>query len=239
MFACEVSKCFFCVYTLQDFACIQVDYEEEFVFEHIIPKAKLYVMKIVLPEIVTRYWTKLQCEKNVPHDPNTISHVNVAVQSSSTKASSNPTNVQSSHQPCSLITITQSQICFCNGTVSIPANNSSVVNCASQLCRAKVFHRFCLEKLGKKRFNKNWACDACKSDNKRDKEKNPQSTGDKENNPPSKGEKKKNTPTQGNKAKNPSSKGDKENKPPCKRQKTNQQKNLGKDRVPLSVVNVQ
>ena len=32
MFACEAKKCFFCVFTLKDFACIEVDFDEKFVF---------------------------------------------------------------------------------------------------------------------------------------------------------------------------------------------------------------
>jgi hypothetical protein len=158
------------VYTLKDFACIEVNYDEDFVFQQIIPKAKLYVLKVVLPEILTRYWTKQNCEKTVSQQNNISANNDLAIPSCSIP--SNPTNESPSHDPSTLSQMIQSHTCFCNGTVVIPETNNSIIRCASNLCRAKVFHRFCLESLGKKRFNKNWICNACKADKKKSEKEN-------------------------------------------------------------------
>ncbi|KZS03365.1 Uncharacterized protein APZ42_033923 [Daphnia magna] len=63
MFACELKKAYFCVYTTKDFACIEVPYDETLVTEQMVPKAKLYVLQVALPELLTRYWTAVRYEK--------------------------------------------------------------------------------------------------------------------------------------------------------------------------------
>ena len=63
MFACELKKAYFCVYTTKDFACIEVPYDETLVTEQIVPKAKLYVLQVALPELLTRYWTVVRYKK--------------------------------------------------------------------------------------------------------------------------------------------------------------------------------
>ena len=174
MFACEAKKCFFCVFTLKDFACIEINFDDNLVYEQRIPKAKLYVLKIALPEVLTRYWTKLLPEKNVPIDPNVVTTV-VVTELNSAEPTCNPVNSPPSLPSCdetsTLITISQSYKCFCNGTVQIPVNNAAIVQCANDLCRAKVFHKFCLQKLGKKVFRTTWLCDACKDEKAKEKQR--------------------------------------------------------------------
>ncbi|EFX78673.1 hypothetical protein DAPPUDRAFT_320306 [Daphnia pulex] len=63
MFACELKKAYFCVNTTKDFACIEVPYDETLVTEQMVPKAKLYMLKVALPELLTRYWTAVRYEK--------------------------------------------------------------------------------------------------------------------------------------------------------------------------------
>lgn len=187
MLVCGLKKGFFCVYTNKDFCCISISYEENLVSEHIIPRAKLYVLEVVLPEILTKHWTKIVPEQNVPVDDNEMVNIEVHATSNeptdsttdqtsqiahSVNINDEPTNtilptiVSDIRNPLSEVTttmtITAFQMCFCNGLNEIPRNNSGTVNCANSSCRAKVFHRFCLESLGKKRFSSKWICDPCK-----------------------------------------------------------------------------
>jgi hypothetical protein len=55
MFACELKKTYFCVNTTKDFACIEVPYDETLVTEQMVPKSKLYMLKVALAELLTRY----------------------------------------------------------------------------------------------------------------------------------------------------------------------------------------
>lgn len=151
MFVCEITKCFFCVYTSKDFGCFNIDYEENFVTENIIPKSKLYILQVVLPELLSKYWSQTRYEKSSSKDKNET--VNLEMQESTIDQSGNVVNT---------VKVTRSQMCYCNGLVKIPTNNDSIINCANENCREHVYHRFCLEALGKKRFNSNWECDPCK-----------------------------------------------------------------------------
>jgi hypothetical protein len=69
----------FCVYTSKDFGCFSIDFDETFVKEHIIPKSKLYVVQVVFPEILSKYWSETRY-KIAPTDENEI--VNIQVQES-------------------------------------------------------------------------------------------------------------------------------------------------------------
>lgn len=105
-----------------------------------VPKAKLCVLQVALPELLTRYWTAVRYEKKNP-------------------AEESGTNVQDG---CQTQTSINSPLCHCNGLVNIPNDNSSIVECANLSCLVKRYHKFCLESLGKKRFSSKWECDDCK-----------------------------------------------------------------------------
>jgi hypothetical protein len=105
---------FVCVYTSKDFGCFCIDFHETFVNEHIIPKSKLYVVQVVFPEILSKYWSETRY-KIAPMDENEI--VNIQVQEST---------MDNNGKEISSIQVTCSQMSHCNGLVKIPDDNNVV-----------------------------------------------------------------------------------------------------------------
>lgn len=56
----NTESCLFCVYLENDFACVEVPFDIDLVRDEIIPKSKLFIINVVLPELLSRYWTQMR-----------------------------------------------------------------------------------------------------------------------------------------------------------------------------------
>lgn len=88
--------------------------------ENIIPKSKLYILQVVLPELLSKYWSQTRYQKPSSNDLNEM--VNLEVQESTIDHTGNSVNT---------FQVTRSQMGHCNGLVKIPSNNDSVITCAN------------------------------------------------------------------------------------------------------------
>lgn len=168
MLVCDVEFCYFVVYTTVDLVILRIAFNRAFTLS-IIPKLKAFAETVLLPEMLGKYFTETSCTEkyNDSQDRLTTQNEN-AVQTSHDF----PVNDESFQQTnCTeIIVYVKANVSKCLSTdivCGISKNcyvkqNDSIVNCSSQSCSVKKYHRSCLMELGKKRFDKNWICDACR-----------------------------------------------------------------------------
>lgn len=57
LLVCDSNRCLFGVYTTKDFVCIPVLRNESFITQYMVPKCQVFIREIILPELLSKYWT--------------------------------------------------------------------------------------------------------------------------------------------------------------------------------------
>ncbi len=57
MYVTKATTCIFFVYLEHDFALIDVKYDSSLLINEIIPECSLFVRNVILPELVSHYWS--------------------------------------------------------------------------------------------------------------------------------------------------------------------------------------
>ena len=153
MYVCGANRLLFGVWTPKDFVCVPVFADQNWVDVNI-PKFKLFALNVVIPELLSKYWTvgryrlpKVAAEEVVSMEVDQENHLVIRNERS-------PDNDSNSHFPC-----------ICNGQLNV---DNEMISCADKECYGKKFHRCCLNLEGK-RVTVKWRCDMCVKKSKKRK----------------------------------------------------------------------
>jgi hypothetical protein len=119
MYVCGASRLLFGVWTLEDFVCVPVFADQRLV-EVNIPKFKLFALNVVIPELLSKYWTvgryrlpQLTAEEVVSMEVDHDNHLVI-------RSDQSPDNDSNSHFPC-----------ICNGQLSV---GNEMISFAAKAC---------------------------------------------------------------------------------------------------------
>lgn len=192
MLVCGMKTCYFVVNTTVDIAILAIEYDEEFT-DPLINYFKEFTLRVILPELLGKFFTFgryvkekeflaaiEQSSKSTTNNEQEVVSVELlaaveAIPSEDVHHKENETTNDLVESNDVILTVNPPHIgpCICK---SVKEKEDQLIHCAEPTCEVRVFHRSCLVSKGKKRFNKNWCCDSCKSAQKKTAKRQPLKT---------------------------------------------------------------
>ena len=142
------------MWTPKDFVCVPVFADQRWVEVNIL-KFKLLALYVVIPELLSKYWTvgryrlpQLTTEEVVSMEVDHDNHLVI-------RNDQSPDNDSNSHFPC-----------ICNGQLSV---DNEMISCAPKKCYMVRSFTVVFFKLEGKRVTLKWRCDMCVKKSKKRK----------------------------------------------------------------------